>query len=277
VVRENLDDKGKSMKKFFTLIFVLNLILVLAGCSKTPPASQEMPVISVPPTHSNPAFSFASVSFELDPAIANGASGEVVPEQNGAEGAAYWGINPEFTKITFSSYPVTDSNYRPIIAVYPVEAYRKLSPPSSQMIDELNQSLAQKPMDDAKLPALPLHNAVQVFHSNEKYFPFKNGNGVRFLAMYSQGIVPLNNQDLFYTYQGLTSDQKYLVSVVMPVTYPTLPEKWDTLSDADRLKMVQDPQYFKDLSNNLSAQPDGSFIPDLAKLDALVQSIQLEP
>ena len=47
-------------------------------------------------------------------------------------------------------------------------------------------------------------------HSQVQYLDFKNGTGVRYLTQFDQGILPINNYELVYTYQGLTSDGKIL-------------------------------------------------------------------
>jgi hypothetical protein len=263
------------MKKTIYTLTCTFILIILATCSSTSGASVAAPISTEKPTTGYPMFSFDGVNLALDPAIASGASGEVVASQSGEGGAPYWGIYPEYRKVTLSGYPVIGSNYQPLIAVYPVEAYRQLSQQSSQEIDNLVQALAQKSANLQTLPFLPLQNAKQSFHSNVSYIPFMNGNGVRYLVMYSQGIVPVNNMDLFYSYQGLTTDQKYLVSMMLPVNYPTLPARYDSLTDTERLKLIQDPTYFEQLSQNFSAQPSSSFSPDLEKLDALVQSIHV--
>jgi hypothetical protein len=60
-------------------------------------------------------------------------------------------------------------------------------------------------------------------HVQVQYLDFKNGKGVRFLTWYSQGIMPVNNHELIYTYQGLTGDGTYYVAAVLPVNHPSLP------------------------------------------------------
>ena len=67
------------------------------------------------------------------------------------------------------------------------------------------------------MPFLPLFNAAQVMHTHLQYLDFKNGQGLRYLTEFDQGIIPINNYELIYTYQGLTGDGKYYVAAVLPV------------------------------------------------------------
>lgn len=85
------------------------------------------------------------------------------------------------------------------------------------------QILLQNHQAGEYLPFLPLFNAHQVMHTSLQYLDFKNGTGLRYLTWFSQGIMPINNYELIYTNQGLTSDGKYYVAAVLPVTHPNLP------------------------------------------------------
>jgi hypothetical protein len=85
------------------------------------------------------------------------------------------------------------------------------------------QALIQAPQEMTPMPFLPLFNAAQVMHTHVQYLDFKTGQGLRYLTMFSQGIVPINNNELIYTYQGLTSDRRYYVAAVLPVTHPSPP------------------------------------------------------
>ena len=60
-------------------------------------------------------------------------------------------------------------------------------------------------------------------HVQVQYLDFKSGTGVRFLTQFNNGMAPVNNHDLIYTFQGLTSDGKYYIAAVLPVTHPDLP------------------------------------------------------
>jgi hypothetical protein len=119
-------------------------------------------------------------------------------------------------------------------------------------------------------------NAGQVFHSNVKYIDFQNGSGVRYLAVLAQYPAPVNNQDLFYTYQGLTTDGRYFVSIILPVSQSSLPISANALQVSELETIAKDPAYYGNMAGKLNALPDGDFVPDLAKMDALVASLAIE-
>jgi hypothetical protein len=272
----------KPSKPALFLSLAFGFILIAAACTSAasptvqPVQEETNPSLSSQRVETDSSYSFKGASLSLDPSLFSGASGEAIPAKSTTDGP-YWDVNPEYRKIVFSGYPVSESAYKPVIAIYPVEEFRSLSEPAGKEIELLQTILKEKPGDIEKIPVLPLNGSAQVFRSNIKYIPFQNGSGVRFVGMNSQGIVPVNNNDLIYAFQGLTTDGKFYISVILPVNYPTLPARWDSLPEAERLKMLQDPKYLPDLAANLSAQLENSFLPDLAKLDALVQSIKVNP
>jgi len=76
----------------------------------------------------------------------------------------------------------------------------------------------------------------------------------------------------------LTDDGRYAVSIFLPANHPTLPVDPNALTPEEVDVMVQDyGKYQVDIANSLSAQPVGSFTPNLEKLDALVASLKVEP
>jgi hypothetical protein len=105
---------------------------------------------------------------------------------------------------------------------------------------------------------------------------FKDGEGVRFVTFYAQNPAPVTNDGLFYTFQGLSADEKYYVTIFWHIRTDKLP---DTLKDAN----IQDQdafikqyeQYLKDTEALLHGLASNDFTPDLALLDDLAQSIQV--
>ncbi|HEX7541208.1 MAG TPA: hypothetical protein VF352_03680, partial [Anaerolineales bacterium] len=129
------------------------------------------------------------------------------------------------------------------------------------------------------LPLLPSFNAAQIFHAQYQVLPFASGGGIRYLTEYAQYYAPVNNNDLFYTYQGLTSDGKYWVSAILPINNPILPANavnppgglsWDEFNN-------NYGPYITDMIDQLNSQTSGSYTPTLAALDALVTSITIQP
>jgi len=184
----------------------------------------------------------------------------------------WWEPMPQYTLLTLSGYLITDHLMKPQIYIYPAKDLG-VNEAAGKAVAEL-QELLQDQQAGEELPFLPLFNAAQMMHAQVKYLDPQNGKGVRYLTQYTQGIVPINNHELIYTYQGLTSDGKYYVAAVLPVNLASLPtdEKWH----------VQEPpvgedfgKYIDEVVSNLNEQPTSAFTPDLSKLDALIQSIEI--
>jgi hypothetical protein len=221
-------------------------------------------------------FVFKNVSFYLNPAVSTSASGQLFPETPSSTDSPYWETHPEYVSISLDGYLLSQTTLHPVIAVYPIADYRRLSDQASKILDSLGNTLSRKPVDERQMPFLTLMNAGQVFHSNVKYLDFQNGSGVRYLAVLAQYPAPVNNQDLFYTYQGLTSDERYFVSIILPVSHTTLPMSANVLPVSELEAIAKAPTYYGNMAARLNALPDGSFAPDLAKLDALITSLVIE-
>jgi hypothetical protein len=242
-----------------------------------PATPETLAESTVPAPAAGSDFSFEGVHFVLDPAVAARATGQIIPEKKQTQDGPYWDINPRYAKVSFSGYPIDQTVLKPVISVYPVEEYRKLDPHVSQTLDDLKHFLTTKQEEAEQFPFLPVLNAGQVFHSNVKYLNFRNGEGVRYLAIYAQYPAPVNNQDLFYTYQGLTADGRYFVSIILPVSNPVLRADLNAFSSGEMEAIMKNyDTYRMDAAALLDAQPVDSFTPSITQLDALVKSLAIE-
>jgi hypothetical protein len=182
-------------------------------------------------------------------------------------------------EFTFEGYPLEETFHTPRLAIYPARTYAGLNLAAREQITALNALLDGSPeaLDDQEsLPFMPLFNAAQVFHSQAEWVEFENGRGVRYLTFYSQAILTINNQELFYTFQGMTDDREHYISLVLPVstavlpnTQPNLtPEEWEALSD-------EYEEYLAETVAELNALGPDDFLPTLSALDQLVQSLEI--
>ena len=150
--------------------------------------------------------------------------------------------------------------------------YEKISQVAAERVQAMQALLAPKPAaPDQEIPVLPVYNAAQVFRAQVQYVNMQNGAGVRFVTMYSQGLMPATNKDVFYTYQGLTSDGAYWVSAILPVNAAFLPADTNAAAihrgrhrlprhaDRDeRLLPGRDQQAERDSCRPVHAQPGGA-------------------
>ena len=109
-------------------------------------------------------------------------------------------------------------------------------------------------------------------HANIQYLDFKNGKGLRYLTQFDQAPLPINNNELFYTYQGLTDDGKYYVAAVLPVNHPSLPADQKVTGNEPPEFTSDFPKYVANVASNLNTQAANTFTPDLTKLDAMMSS-----
>jgi len=284
------------------------LCLLLTACSlpftinwntETPAPTEETPVVvpteapveptAIPPTAA-PAFegteyNLGNIYMVVPSCLAVVPSGVIEPavpydEMNGPQ--EYY---PEHRKITFSGYPLSGKFFEPMIRVYPAAEFAAMNSVISDRVIALQSLLVNMPAQPDDLPFLPLFNAAQVFHAQVGYFPFQNGSGVRFLTEYAQYYAPVNNYDLFYTYQGLTADGKYWISAIFPVNLAYLQETWNSTEVPmdgvaapawDSPNLEADMQaYYTTMIDRLNTTPGESFTPTIGCLDKFLQSLSV--
>jgi len=222
-----------------------------------------------------PDIVYEGIGFSFGPNIAQNVTPATLQGQNLGEESMPSETYPTHFQFTFDSYAVGEHFHTPKILIYPVADYQAISPYAADIIDNLKQTLITQPGGGpiSDLPFLPMWNAAQIFSARVSYFDFQNGSGVRYLTMYGQALWPVNNQSLFYTYQGITNDNRYYICAVLPITHTGLPfegqvddfiafdENWDS--------------YIADTLAWLESQAPNSFFPSMEQLDAMMASFEI--
>ena len=230
---------------------------------------------------------YGGVSFSYDPALAGGAKGRIVPEQKEGPNTALWQVHPQHIRFDFGSGPRDEADLlAPSVYVFPTNAdYKGLVPdPQDEIwlprIDRLKTVLSSYPdlsgvgsdvsnsgVKGEDLPYLPPVNAASQYIWKQRYLAFKSGSGVRYVTRFSQDASWVTREGTVYTFQGLTSDRKYYVSVVFPTF----------LTPAAGLAppgQNQDPgAYNPGAVSTLNSADDPLYNPSLAALDEMVQSV----
>jgi len=235
-----------------------------------PPAATSTPVAALP----TPNARYAGLDFQLDPALGSGISGETVAAVPPSGDSPPWEVAPQHRLVNLNGYPLTGQFQKAQILVYPVAEYEAISDEVAQLIYELRILLDDRPANPEFIPLLPFWNAAQIFRSNVAYMEFQNGRGVRFLTQYGQDIGPIANQRIFYSFQGLTDDGAYYVSVILPINHSALPTADETTQEVYEQLAERYPEYLAEMTQMLNTQTNG-FTPSLDTLDALVQSIEI--
>jgi hypothetical protein len=250
----------------------------LPGPSPIPPTQpqvlpSEESLVVTPETRREA--SFEGITITYDQSLASGIGGSTVPADPGASLAS----SPEHIWLTFADYPIYNQTFRPEIRIYPVEEYRRLNKTAAAIIDNLQTLLAQQPGRwDADLPFLPVMNAAQLIRARALYFGFQNGSGLRYLTQFGQNAYPINNQNLVYVYQGLTSDGAYYISAVFPIGNPVLPVDGSQIPGGDFIAFEQEFQdYVGEVTELLNDSKPNDFVPDMNLLDNLLWLMTVNP
>lgn len=267
--------------------------LLLAACAPatatsipTPTASADIPsqatATSAPALPTAEAATPTPASVDGSPhvvlttgSLAASYQAETVPALTDSANSPYWEILPQYTRVTLQGYPLSDSDLKPQIFIYPLKDLGTVNEGAGAIVGAL-QNLLKSPQEITPMPFLPLNNASQVMHVHFQALDFQNGKGVRYLTEFAQGIMPLNNASLLYTYQGVTSDGKYYVAAVLPVHHPSLPANASVTGQEPPEFTSDFRAYIANVTTALNAQPDATFTPDLAQLDALMRSLEVQ-
>jgi hypothetical protein len=277
------------------LPLLVGFALVFSACSPAnqatglpEPTATSAPVATstptVPPEPTVPAASTATQvpaqdnlpGLSLDTgSLATGFQVETVPAASAGETIAAVDVLPAYIRATLQGYPILSSAWQPQIFIYPIAELAKTNEAAGKVIASL-QTLIQSPQEIPLMPFLPLTGDVQRISPQIQYLDFKNGQGLRYLTDYGNGISPINNSGLIYTYQGITGDGKYYVAAVLPVNHSSLPAD-DIVTGNEPPEFRSDYKtYLANVDQDLFVQAPGSFNPDLTLLDAMLSSLEIK-
>lgn len=289
--------------KLFVMSAVLLVTLACVSVQPTTPAVpnvetmvaatvQALTVAAPPPTiipttppANGPVVSFENVSFVLPAGVATNALAGKIPAVLNEQQGAPWEIAPEHIKFELDGYSLYDTFHEPYILVYPAQDFAALNEVVGNNITRVQALVSGTAAPIAEnLPSIPYFNAGQLFAAQIQIIHFANGSGVRFLTEYGQYFATANNHDLFYQFQGLTSDGKYYIIAVLPASHPLLAfdEKPETVPPAGGIPFPgYDNEsalttYYTDVVNLLNSTASEKFTPALTNLDALIQSLNIQ-
>lgn len=236
---------------------------------------------------------YLGAAFTLDTAVASSVLPELVSARAAEPGPGVLWAPGEHIVFTLAGAAGTET-HNPMGLYVPAEAqihiYQTagLNAEVQPAVDALRELLADpsnlaayeaaSPEMNAIQPGLtmlPPSNAIVNFRAQVEIVNFAEGSGVRYLTQLSQGPVPINNQDLFYTFQGLTDNCATYVAAYFPVSFAGLPNSPQINEEAFATLMADWQGYLEDTLALLNEQPASAFSPDLAALDALIESLSV--
>jgi len=226
-----------------------------------------------------PDVSYEGISFSFDSSIAASVSPSTVPGQNLGEDYMPGDTYPTHYEFLFNGYALADTFHTAIIRVYPVAEYESISQLAVDSFADFRAALDTHPSAgaDKHLPFMPFWPAAQILTAQSAYFDFQNGSGLRYLAMYGQALYPVDNKNLFYTYQGMTTDGAYYVSAILPISNPVLPNDGDDVVGDWNTFMNNWDTYIVETIQLLGEQTPQSYYPQMNLLDAMMQSLSINP
>ena len=262
-------------------------VLVLAGVDGGPldyfrnaavPAAGEAEIEAIPAE---------TIQMNLQ-GLANSFSWVVQPGSPVVEGPGFQGMPPHIV-LTFDGETPEEAiaNNGRRLYIFPAQAYADMYTATGSAIvaDQLAslqtliaqaEGRTEPPTDTMPILPPPMSNMdrwVQFADLN-----FGVGSGVRYVSdwPFRLDVSPLTNETMSYYYQGLTSNGVFYVSLIWPVSTESLP---NTLADVPEEVNAQVANadsyaaYLQTTKDSLNALPTTGWTPDLAALDALVQSL----
>jgi len=242
----------------------LSATQIALAVQQTSAAQQALPV-------EEPRFEYNGISLALPAQWSM--SAEIVPSDLDME--SFWG-SPEHERLNVLSYPILNDYHDAHISIFPVDVYSAESEIASERIADLSSMLANRPANPQvnELPFLPIFNAGMLGMFKFDYLDFQSGSGVRYVTQFGQAFFPFNNEGMVYTFQGLTSDGRFYVSALLPVSHPTLGMYSNFELSEDFYDNAE--QFLADQMAALDAQSPDSFSPTLSSLDAMLSSLRID-
>ena len=257
------------------------------------PPQETAPVIIITATPETPTqmsgyeTNLGGVYMVVPGCLGTGATGMIMAANEPGDEGPYFGAYPEYRLITIDGYPLVDKWWKPEVKVYPVAEF--LAMDENNFISGQMAKL-QTILNDQSIPAtgsLPfvyVSGAAQAFRARASIIDFQNGSGIGYFTEYAQYYVPVNNKDLVYTYQGITSDGAYWITATFPITAPFLqPSPDDPTVPADGLVMP-DPStasqaeveaYYPAMAAKLEGVSPDVFTPSLTCIISFIQTINI--
>jgi heat shock protein HslJ len=192
---------------------------------------------------------------------------------------------PARAVVTFDYLPAPTAlaDGGPYIVVYPIDEYVKLWQDAGNdaivnTVAGLQTLMDEQPADPASpMPILPPPGAVNDLAVQAQYIDFVGGSGVRFVGRLAQDASPIFNTQTDYYFQGLTDDGRFYVSVRWPVETSALPDSMEQIAPDQQQAIESNIEtYLQQATESLNVLESADWSPDLAELDALVNSLTVE-
>jgi hypothetical protein len=291
------------MHNFRKVVFIFAIAILILACeiasAATPaPAQQNVATIvagtlqaltaAAPPatvavstqTTQGSKVSFMNISLVIPSSLGAGASSintdniEMPPFTNPSNGPM-----PLHVVFSIQGYPIAR---KASIAVFKASEYAKYADFTQNVISQLQSlnfqaggKIPQELGGSFEAAAIPL--AIQ------------KGHGLRYVTQVMQAVVPISNDQIYYYYQGMTNDNTYYVMAVLPVKAlfvastgnpdSAVPPNGIQFPPFSNPNATNDEiqNYYNAITQKMNNAAPNDFTPSLPTLDALIQSITVNP
>jgi hypothetical protein len=267
-------------KMIITLSLFVMLLLACNITSRSNPTletSATQPIISTPTDQTGIPYSKDKINLIIPEGLAAGASAKITIDVEYPYINPSSGDMPSHTVIQLEGYRLPGSAR---ILVFKAVDFARYTSKTTEIISAL-QNL---PLDAGQ----PFPEALTTtFYAQSISLNSSTSHGIRYLTQVMDAFVTINNEDLFYYYQGLTNDGQYYIEAILPINSKILPLNnsmdavlppegipfpFDKLGDNDARNA-----YYDAVRNKLNATAQSDFQPALDVLDSLVKSISIRP
>ena len=257
------------MKLRIVTLFILALLIA------APTFAQEGDTFTV---------STGGIQVTIDKVFATGVSVNAIPADPAEFGPGF--AEPASTQIAFSNPP---PGFAPesilTIRLYPVSGFADY-PQHLNRLAQLQSILAnQSPLTEYMtyqenamidvLPFIPVYPHGQVAAARAEYVETPVMRGVRYVAAFSADISPFTSTSFIYTYQGITRDEQVYISAQAFITTNVFPVELEGFDPAEFQANL--PQYINDSIAALNDADANSFSPSLTDVDAIMQTLVVNP
>jgi hypothetical protein len=172
----------------------------------------------------------------------------------------------------------------PIIYIIPVEEYKQLYENNGDQSVSSTISMIQEMIQDRpdpfpinEMPILPFEEVggVNDIAVQGKHLEFNGLEGFRFTGRFVHDLYPITNDGMLYIFQGFAGDvSDYLIVFFFPVTSDKLP---DIVEPEELENISSDPETYRvDMANLLNEYKESDWDPNLATLDDILASLNIE-
>ncbi len=162
------------------------------------------------------------------------------------------------TAIYFSNMDSLSSAIPPQVTFYQIDDLGKtsfelldVSLSLQDMLDNISSGFMDPADTEDEVPFLPYQTEPRLVSALIKQLDFENGSGIRSIGVFTDTVNTSGGfSNLFYSFQGISSDGMYYISAVFPLRNNSLDQKetaaidWKTISEDGFLPTLQQLDYY---------------------------------